>query len=296
MLDQLVEAIAAYPYLAVAVVFLLCGMGLPLPEEIVLLYAGYICYTEPDRAQLPLMMAWCAGGILAGDALPYVLGRVFGVRLLRLRWLRYMITKQRLASFDRWFRRRGDWVILIARFVPGLRVVAFFTGGTMNMSWRRFLFLDGLGIVLIVPALTGLGYHSATFIERVIATVQKVERGILWGVLGGVVVLGLWFWLWQRRRQLARPKRPTETFVQPQRPVLEPPECEPGAPPPPPAAIPPQPGAIPVAPTSDAAASAPPAESPADAQPSETQPPDARARPSPPPEPPPPAPPPAAGP
>jgi membrane protein DedA with SNARE-associated domain len=219
MFEQIVAAIKDYPYLAVAVLFVLCGLGLPLPEELVLLAGGYYCANNLDTASLPLMMAWCAGGILAGDVLPYVLGRVFGVRLLRLRWLRFVVNKQRLASFDRWFRRRGDLVILIARFIPGLRVVAFFTAGTMKMAWRRFLFLDGLGIALIVPLLTGLGFHSAAVIEHVIATVQRLERGILWTVIAGTVVLAFSVWWWRRRRRLQRQPRPAETFIQPQLPV-----------------------------------------------------------------------------
>jgi membrane protein DedA with SNARE-associated domain len=215
MFEQLVQTIECYPYLGVAIVFLLCGLGLPLPEEIVLLAAGYLC--AKLQLTLPLMMAWCAGAILLGDLIPYLLGRVFGVRLLRLRWLRHVITKQRLANFDRWFRRRGDWVILIARFIPGIRVVAFFTGGTMKMGWRRFLLLDGLGIALIVPLLTWLGYRSANFIDRMIATVQKVERGILWGALGAAALGGLWYWLWRRRQRRNRRSGLTETFVQPRK-------------------------------------------------------------------------------
>lgn len=219
MFEQIVAAIAQYPYLGVALVFLLCGMGFPLPEEIVLLAAGYVCAKFPDHTSLPLMMAWCGGAILVGDLLPFVLGRVFGVRLLRLKWLRYYVTKQRLASFDRWFRKRGDMVIFIARFLAGLRVVAFFTAGSMKMPWRRFLFYDGLGIVLIVPTLTWLGYHSASYIERMVATVQRVERGLLWGSIGGLVVVALWIWLWRRRRRQAQQKAPRDTFVEPQQPI-----------------------------------------------------------------------------
>lgn len=221
MFEQIVNAITANPYLTVAVLFVLCGAGLPLPEEIVMLAGGYVCAKYPEHAQLPWMMVWCAGGILVGDVLPYLLGRVFGVRLLRLRWMRYMVTKQRLASFDRWFRRRGDWVILIARFIPGLRVVAFFTAGTMKMAWQRFLCLDGLGIVLMVPLLTWLGFHSVGVIEQAIATVKKVETGILWACAGGAVLAGAWLWLRRRRRNLARQSRPKEAFVQPQLPVQE---------------------------------------------------------------------------
>ncbi|MFY9341744.1 MAG: DedA family protein [Planctomycetota bacterium] len=223
MFEQLVEAIQAYPYIGAAVVFVVCGIGLPLPEEIILLACGYICASWPERANLPVMMAWCAGAILTGDLVPTVLGRVFGVRLLRLRWVRRVISRQRLANFDRWFRRRGDWVILIARFLPGIRVVAFFTAGTMKMPWRRFLFLDGLGILLIVPIMTWIGYHSAGVIDRIVAVIERAERGILWGTLGALVVAAVWLWLWRRRVALRRHQKPVETFVQPQLPVQDPP-------------------------------------------------------------------------
>jgi|SRR5262245_47746591 len=220
MLDRIVEIITEYPYLGVALVFLLCGIGLPLPEEIVLLAGGYVCATLPEHATLHWMMLWCGGAILTGDLIPYVLGRVFGVRLLRLRWLRWLVTRKRLASFDRWFRRRGDLVIFIARFLAGLRVVAFFTAGTMKMTWPRFVLLDSLGIVLIVPLLTWLGYHSAGFIGHMIAIVQKVERGILFGILGGSLLVAAALWFWRRRKQFRRRPQPAEAFVQPQRPVL----------------------------------------------------------------------------
>jgi membrane protein DedA with SNARE-associated domain len=216
--DQIVALIAQYPYVSVATLFVLCGLGLPLPEEIILLAAGYVCAKFPEHAELPLMMAWSAGAILTGDLLPYLLGRIFGVRLLRLRWLRYVVTRQRLARFDRWFRRRGDWVVFIARFIPGIRVVAFFTGGTMKMPWQRFLFLDALGIAMSVPLLSWLGFHSAAMIEEVIATVKKVERGILWTALGGGATVALVWWLRTRSRQrLLRLTRPTEAIVRPQR-------------------------------------------------------------------------------
>ena len=187
------------------------------------------------------MMVWCGGAILIGDLIPYVGGRVFGVRLLRLRWLRYFVTRQRLASFDRWFRRRGDMVIIIARFLAGLRVVAFFTAGTMKMPWRRFLFLDGLGIALMVPLLTWLGFRGAAFIKTMIQTVQEVERGILWCAAGGAVVGALSWWLWRRRRNRAKARGPAETFVQPKVPVQGPPGSPSSAPTPtiPPAESPP---------------------------------------------------------
>lgn len=242
------QAIKDYPYLGAGLLFLLCGLGLPLPEEIVLIFAGYACAPGvlPGPMSLPLMMAWCGGAILAGDLIPYVLGRTFGTRLLRLRWLRLLVTKRRLATFDHWFRRYGDYVIFIARFLPGIRVVAFFTAGTMKTSLNRFLILDGLGIALGVPLLTWLGYRGAGVIDQVIAEVRQVERGILWAVVAVVALLLLWLWIWRWRKRKAQSRTRRETFIEPQRPIA-PAEPSAAAPTPPPPAEDPTAGTPPPA-------------------------------------------------
>jgi len=231
MFDSIVESVSEYPYLGVMFLFLMCGLGLPLPEELILIAGGYICAKWPENARLGWMMVWSATAILVGDLLPYVLGRVFGARVLRIRWLRITVTRRRLAKFDRWFRQRGDLVIFIARFLAGIRVIAFFTAGMMKMPWRRFLMLDGLGIVIIVPLMIWIGNRGAGFIDHVIGRVQAVERGILWSLVAGLLIFGIVYAFWRRgHRRKARPK-PVETYVEPQLPVQgsEPPPEEPPA-------------------------------------------------------------------
>ena len=219
MFDSLVETIAEYPYIGIAMVFAICAIGLPLPEELVLIAAGYVCAKFPEKASLHWMMIWCATSIVSFDLVPYLLGRVFGARLLRIRWLRVIVTRRRLADFDRWFRKRGDLVIFFARFLAGIRTIAFFTAGVMKMPAQRFLLLDGLGITIIVPLMIWIGHRGAGVIDVVIERVQAVERGWVWTILGAAVVLGVW-WLGRRRaRRRASAEGPTETFVEPQLPV-----------------------------------------------------------------------------
>ncbi|MCC6671954.1 MAG: DedA family protein [Planctomycetes bacterium] len=239
----LLEFFENSPYLGVAVIFVLCGLGLPLPEEITLVAAGYICFKE--LAEWPRMMAVCALAILAGDLIPFFLGRVFGPRLLRLRPMRLLFHKRRLEKFDKWFRRRGDLVIFFARFVPGIRVVAFFTAGTMKMGLVRFVLLDLLGVVLVVPLFVYIGVHFGSVIDLAIARIKQVERGILLATLAGVALALAWWW-WRRRRRRARMQRPPDTFVgptiEPTTVDLAPPEAGAPAVPPPQAQPAPGPG------------------------------------------------------
>jgi len=225
MFDWLVETFAQYPYLGAAIVFVLCGLGLPLPEEIVLVSAGYVCFK--DFAFVGWMIVACSASILAGDGVPFLLGRLFGPRLLRLRPLRMVVNRRRLARLDLWFRRRGDLAVFFARFVPGLRVVAYFTAGTLRMRAHRFLLLDLAGIVLVCPPLILIGYHFGDVIDEAILRVKQVERGILWTVIGGLVVLLLVWSLRQRRRQRELTRAPAETYVAPTIPTatLSPPEA-----------------------------------------------------------------------
>ena len=55
MFDSIVQTIADYPYLGVVLFFLICGLGFPLPEELVLIAGGYICAKFPDKAQVSWM-------------------------------------------------------------------------------------------------------------------------------------------------------------------------------------------------------------------------------------------------
>jgi membrane protein DedA with SNARE-associated domain len=227
MFDWLVATFSSYPYLGCAALFLLCGLGLPLPEEVVLLFAGYVCFE--GLADRTTMIVVCCGAILLGDILPFYLGRHYGPRLLRIRLLRMLVTPERLARFDVWFRRRGEMVVFFSRFIAGIRVVSFFTAGTMKMAWTRFLLLDLAGIVLVGPLLVWVGDHYGSAIRAAVEHVRRIERGILIGVLAAAVGFGLWYWLGRRRRQRLLVGGPAETFVLPTTPVANPPILGPSA-------------------------------------------------------------------
>ena len=194
---------------------ILCGLGLPFPEEITLIAAGYTAATT-KTVDIYEISAACGVAIMLGDAAPYVLGRVFGPKLLRLRLVRTWISTEALARFDRWFDRHGRLTVFVARFLTGIRVPAFFAAGSMRMSAWRFFIMDGLGVLISVPVFAGLGWYFRDQINDVIGWVEKAERVVLWSIIVGVVcAAGAWFWWHKRRSKRLLGEQVEDAFVGP---------------------------------------------------------------------------------
>lgn len=155
IVDYFTEVFGGLPYVAPFVVLLLCGLGLPLPEEVTLIGAGLLVY-KGDVAFVPIVLV-CSAAILIGDSIPYWLGRHWGPSALRIRFVRRVVHPERLARLERRFSEHGNWATFMCRFVPGIRLPGYFVAGTMGMSFPRFLLLDSLGVLISVPISIHIG-------------------------------------------------------------------------------------------------------------------------------------------
>jgi membrane protein DedA with SNARE-associated domain len=174
-------------YLAPFVVLVLCGFGLPVPEEITMLGAGFILY-ESGLELLP-MVGVCIAGTLIGDSVPFWIGRHWGRRALRNKAVRRAVHPERLRAIDRRFRRQGALAVFGCRFVPGLRLPAWFTAGTLGMPYLRFIAIDALGAALMAPVFVLLGRASGEKIAELERTVENLHLILGFVVLAGVATL-----------------------------------------------------------------------------------------------------------
>ncbi len=144
-----------FHYLAPFLVLLLCGLGLPLPEEVSLIGAGILLY-QGEVEFVPMVLV-CAAAILLGDSVPYWVGRHWGPRAFRIRPIRRILHPERFARLEQRFREHGNWAAFVCRFLPGARLPGYFVAGSLGMSYPRFLMLDTLGVVISVPISIWLG-------------------------------------------------------------------------------------------------------------------------------------------
>lgn len=169
-----VQAIALnLSYMGPFLGLILCGLGLPLPEEAFLLPAGVLLH-RGEVEFLPITIL-CSGAILLGDSLPFYLGRRYGMRALEIPWIARVLHPERFQRFRRRFDAHGNWAVFGCRFLPMLRIPGYFVAGTMGMRYTRLLWLDGLGVLLSVPTSIFLGKLLGDQVDRLKETVHELH-------------------------------------------------------------------------------------------------------------------------
>ncbi len=197
LLDFLINSSGAAPYFLVFGFLLICGLGIPIPEDIILVVAGYATYM--GITDLWLMILACYVGVILGDSIMFFLGSFFGKKLVR-RWpFNKFLSETSLALAKRKLRQRGNKLIFAARFMPGLRAPIFFSAGTLHLPARIFLFYDGVAALLSVPLIVGLAYRYGEQIDRITKEIKKAEHGVAITILVIAMVLGIKWYLSHRK-------------------------------------------------------------------------------------------------
>jgi membrane protein DedA with SNARE-associated domain len=168
-----------FTYLGLFVILLLCGMGLPMPEDIALLAGGFLVHRGVIR--YPITLAVALLGVVAGDNSLFFLGRRFGTGLVRYFGLNRPGSKAQIDRIRAFMRRHGHRAIFYARFLAGLRALIYLSAGSFGVTPLRFLAYDLLGAIISVPIVVSIGYLFGGQLEVVIHYLGGFER-LLWVV------------------------------------------------------------------------------------------------------------------
>lgn len=194
---QVAALIAGFSYPAVFLFLVLCGVGAPMSEELVVITGGLV--VARSGASFPIMVLAAYLGILAGDSALYRIGYALGPRVFSHPRLSKMLPPARVELLQQLFARRGPMTVFAARFLPGLRAPAYLLAGATRLPYRRFLLADASAAWMPALGMTWLGFR---FGPTVLADVQGGLRWVLLAAVGvGVGVLCV---RWVRRRALLR--------------------------------------------------------------------------------------------
>jgi membrane protein DedA with SNARE-associated domain len=189
-------------YLAIFAVVILGNMGLPIPEETILILAGYLVWDGELR--LPIVLGVGIFSAVLGDNLGYWMGREFGRRAIERYGHWIFVTPNRLDVTQQFVTRYGSMAVFVARFLPGLRFLAGPVAGITGLRPVPFIVANVLGACLYVPGAVGagyaIGYGLGEYLTRAERTVGQVEHVVLIMVVSVTLVLLAW-----RALRAARP-------------------------------------------------------------------------------------------
>jgi len=182
------------------------GLGLPIPENPLLIGGGY-AISQGVSPPLPSLLFWFLG-IICGDISLFAAVRWLFSRATLSGLLGRFVREDRLERYQETFTSLGGWTLFLARFAFGIRAVAYIAAGAARYPLLRFLAVDGISVAVQVFLFIGLGYYAGDRVEWAKATAHDIAL-----LLTAIVLLSILLSLaatFLMKRLAARKSRPTE--------------------------------------------------------------------------------------
>jgi len=178
--------IAQHGYAGIFSLLVFGIVGLPVPDEWLLTFSGYLVFKHTLRFAPTFVAAFL--GSACGISFSYILGRIFDTYVIVKYGSIVHITSDKMARVHDWFERRGRWALLIGYFVPGVRHLTGYVAGASKLDLSNFMLFAYTGAFCWAAIFISLGYVLGEEWNRVLGEVHDT-RVIVIGV-AIVVLLG----------------------------------------------------------------------------------------------------------
>lgn len=171
-------------YALILGVLFVCGVGIPIPEDITLISAGILA----SMSQITLVGAMISGflGVLVGDTLLFFIGAKFGRKVFKWPGFSSVFTPERIQRSEIAIQTHAKKICFSARFMPGLRAPIYLTSGILKVPFRTFIIQDGLAALLSVPVWVYLGYWFGENIDDAIELAKDINV-----VISSLILIGI---------------------------------------------------------------------------------------------------------
>jgi membrane protein DedA with SNARE-associated domain len=197
---ELSDLLAAWGYLGIFGFVFLGNLGVPVPEETVLIAGGFLA--AHGLLDLEWVYAVAIASAVVGDCCGFAVGRTGGQHLLERLAGRFEFVRNRIERLRTFFDQHGSKAVFMARFIAGARFLAGPMAGAAGMPFLRFLGWNIMGAMIWCSLMVTIGYLVGDEIWRAIGLVHWSARWIAGGAVLILVAAYLIRW-WMN--QTARP-------------------------------------------------------------------------------------------
>ena len=208
-LNTLAGPLDHYGYWAIALLLLLENIGIPVvPGEFALI--GGAIFAGTGRAGLNIVVVAIVAALASfvGAEIGYLIGRFAG-REVVLRYGKYVLIKpHHLDRAEGIVSRYGGIVVIIARYIVGLREANGIIAGITGMRWQTFTFFNAVGACAWVATWVTIGGLAGDNINTIYSDVNKYSLYVV--IVLAVLLVGFIGWRLVRRRRRPVPAEPAE--------------------------------------------------------------------------------------
>lgn len=174
---ETIPFIEHFPYLGLFILLILGTLGLPFPEDGILLLSGFLAAQDCIKPLPAFLVVY--SGLLMTDFLLYSVGKKYGRRLVEHKRFQRIITNERLAKLEEKFKKWGALAVFFGRHLLGLRAQLFLVAGVLKMSWKKFLMVDGTSALLTITWWGGLGYVGGNRVQALKKDITNIEQFVM---------------------------------------------------------------------------------------------------------------------
>jgi membrane protein DedA with SNARE-associated domain len=195
-MEFVLDWIVQYGYIGLFALMMFGIAGLPIPDETLLMFSGYLI--SKGRLNPLLTYAFSVAGSVSGISVSYAMGRFVGEPVL-FRYGRYVrITPAHLDRVRDWYQKTGDWLLTFGYFIPGVRHFTALVAGTAHLEYRVFALFAYSGAAIWVATFLGIGYFVG---DNWKLAVELMHRYTGITVVLAVAVFAFAWWLRARIRK-----------------------------------------------------------------------------------------------
>ncbi|MFC0472410.1 DedA family protein [Halalkalibacter kiskunsagensis] len=146
-----------YGYFGIFIALVGGIVGLPIPDEVLLLTIGYYSYLGRVNLFTALISSYL--GSVIGITISYILGAKLGLPFLLKYGDKIYITKPKIEKAQQLFSKHGAWFLLLGYFIPGVRHLTGYLAGISRMNLRTFMLYSYIGALFWVTLFVLSGYE-----------------------------------------------------------------------------------------------------------------------------------------
>ncbi|MFI6071579.1 DedA family protein [Actinoplanes sp. NPDC051343] len=195
----LLGVVSRFGYLGVSGIVFIESFGVPAPGETSIIAGSVLAGSGRLNIFVVALVAFLAA--VGGDSIGYLIGRTGG-RSLLLRFGRYVgLNERRLARVEKFMARRGAAMVVVARFIEGLRQLNGVVAGVTRMPFLKFLICNAIGAALWVGVWSSAGYFAGNHLDAIEGAFHRYSNVALAAI---VVLVAAYIWHHVRRRRAHR--------------------------------------------------------------------------------------------